>query len=613
MIKDSVKENELDRVVIACCSPRMHEITFQNAVEEGGMNPFCLEIANIREHCSWVHSKEPEKATAKARKLVKIAVAKARLLDPLDKSFLKVTKSALVIGGGIAGIQTALDIADQGIKVYLVESSPSIGGRMAQLDKTFPTLDCSACILTPKMMEVGNHPKIELLSYSEVDDVSGNPGNFEVKVRKKSRFVKEDLCVGCGLCAEECRLAGKVTDDFNMGMGKRSAIYVPFPQAVPLKYTVDPEHCLFLTKGKCGKGPLCVEACDHDAIDFEMKDEFVEINVGSIIVATGFDLIDPEKMFEYGYSLSPNVITNLECERLLSASGPTQGKIIRPSDGAEPKSVTFILCVGSRDEQCSPFCCRIGCMSALKQGYLLKDHVGEDLEINICFNDIRAFGRGYEEFYRRVRGLKMNMIRGRPSEVNVLDDGGLYYEVYDEATKKLLEVKSDMIVLVPSLVPRAGIEDLANLLKLSLGADGFFLEAHPKLRPLDTTNTGIFIAGCCQAPKDIPDTVAQASGAAARACTLLSKDEVELDPRKSEVIDENCDGCAYCIDPCPYNALTLIEFMKNGQVKKTVDANEALCQGCGVCQATCPKEGIVVKGFKMEQLKEMANAALEEN
>jgi len=384
LIKDSIKKHKLDGVVIACCSPRMHEHTFRGVVEAGGVNAFNLEIANIREQCSWAHE-DKTRATANAIAMVRGAVAKAKLLESLQPSKISVTPEALVIGGGITGIQSALDLAEQGHKVYLVEKTPSIGGRMAQLDKTFPTLDCSGCILTPKMMEAANHPNVELLTYSEVTSVEGSIGNYTVKVTKKARFVDMDKCTGCGDCVEACRMKGHVSSEFDMGMGKRSAIYMPFPQAIPLRCTIDKDSCLMTTRGKCGTGPLCVEACGPKAIDFKQKDEELELKVGSIIVATGYDVMDSSSLHEYGYSRSDDVITTLEMERLISSSGPTEGEILRPSNKVKPKSITFILCVGSRDETECTWCCRIGCMSALKQVYLLKEKLGDEVEMNVCY------------------------------------------------------------------------------------------------------------------------------------------------------------------------------------------------------------------------------------
>jgi len=603
LIKDAIKEFKLNAVVIASCSPRMHEHTFRRVASDGGVNPYQVECANIREQCSWAHSDKGQ-ATEKAKALVRSAVAKARFLEPLTPSMIKVVPEALVIGGGIAGIQSALDLANDGFKVHLVERDPSIGGHMAQLDKTFPTLDCSSCILTPKMTEVANHKNIELLSYSEVIGLEGSIGNYKVKIRKKPRYVDIDKCTGCGDCASACRLKDRITSEFDQGIGKRGAAYMPFPQAVPLKYVIDGKKCLWLTKGKCGDEPLCKKACVQGAVNFNQKEEIIERNVGAIIVATGYDLLDPTAVYEYGYDVSPDVITTLEMERLISSSGPTKGEILRPSNQQKPKSVTFILCVGSRDETECTWCCRIGCMTALKQVYLLKEKLGEDAEINVCYNDLRSFGKGYEEFYRKVRGLHTNMFRGIPSEVRPMKDG-LRIDIFDTTTSKLFEIKADMIVLVPAMIPRVDTTEVSRLLHLTLSGDGFFLEAHPKLRPVDTFVNGIFIAGCCQGPKDIQDTVSQASGAASRAATILSQEELEIDPIIAAVDEDLCSGCGICVSVCPYNAIERIEEDVNGKKVIHVKVNEGLCQGCGTCVSACPSGAIQQRGFKDTQLLPM--------
>ena len=600
LIKDSIKKHKLDGIVIACCSPRMHEHTFRGVVEAGGVNGFNLEIANIREQCSWVHE-DKARATEKAKVLIRGAVAKARLLEPLEPSKVSVTPTAVVIGGGIAGIQASLDLAEEGHKVYLVEKTPSIGGRMAQLDKTFPTLDCSGCILTPKMMEVANHPNIELLTYSEVIGIEGSIGNYKVKIKKKPRYVDLEKCTGCGDCVDACRLKGRVVSEFDMGMGKRSAIYMPFPQAIPLKCTVDSDHCLMITRGKCGTGPLCVEACEADAIDFKQKEEEIEVDVGAILVATGYDVMDPSNLYECGYARSDDVITTLEMERLISSSGPTGGEIVCPSNNEKPSSITFVLCVGSRDETECTWCCRIGCMSALKQVYLLKEKLGDDVEINVCYTDIRSFGKGYEEFYRNIRGLKTNFFRGRPSEIRNVDDH-LKMDIFDTTTNKLFEIITDLVVLVPALVPRADADEFARILRISQSGDGFFLEAHPKLRPMDTFTGGIFIAGCCQGPKDIQDTVSMASGAAARAANILSKKELESEPLVSCVDEEICSGCSVCVSVCAYSA---IEIVKEGNGESHAKVNEALCKGCGACVGACPSGAMQQRGFKDKQILPM--------
>jgi heterodisulfide reductase subunit A len=597
LIQDSIEEFDLEGVIVASCSPRMHEHTFRKVAEDGGLNPYNVEITNIREQCSWAHE-DPVEATEKAKKLIGAAVSKASLLESLEKSRTPVVHEALVIGGGIAGIQAALDIADDGFRVTLVEKEPTIGGRMAQLDKTFPTLDCSSCILTPKMMEVQNHPLIDLLTYSEVESVDGSVGNYKVKIKKKARYVDTNKCTGCGDCATACRLAGHVPDPFNMNMGKRAAAYIPFPQAIPLKATIDPDHCLMLRFGKCGDGPLCQGACEPVAIDFSQEDEEIEINVGSIVVATGYDILDGNRLHEYGYTRTPDVITTMELERLISSSGPTAGNVVLPSSGEAPGSITFILCAGSRDENECTWCCRIGCMSALKHVYLLREKLECDTEINVCYTDIRSFGKGYEEFYRNIRGKSVNFFRGRPSEVRVNTDG-MTIDVFDTTTNKLFEIGTELVVLVPALVPRADSEEFSRVLGLSRSGDGFLLEAHPKLRPMDTFVNGIFLAGTCQGPKDISDTVSQASGAASRAAGILTKEELENDPLIAWVDPDVCVGCGVCVEVCAYSARELNDR------KGIAEVDEALCTGCGACIAACPSNACTHKNYTKQQLVRM--------
>jgi len=553
-----------------------------------GLNPYCLEMANIREQCSWVHT-DREQATKKAAALIAGAVARAQYLEPLSKKEVEVTPQALVIGGGIAGIQAALEIADKGFKTYVVEKTPSIGGRMAQLDKTFPTLDCSACILTPKMVDVARHPNIELLTYSEVVNVDGYIGNFKVKVKKKPRYVDEEKCVGCGLCAEACRLKGRIPNEFDVNMSKKSAIYVPFPQAVPLKYTVDPEHCLMLKVGKCGKSPSCQVACERGAITFDQKEEIMEIDVGTIVVATGFDLFDPHKKPEYGYN-GATVITGLEFERLVNASGPTGGHI--EIEGKEPKRVVFIQCVGSRDKEGNKYCSRVCCMYTAKHAHLVREKI-PDAELTVYYTDVRAFGKGFEEFYNRVQA------EGVVYRRRELDDP---IEVVNRKDKPVVKAKghpdiaADLVVLATGIVPRADIKEVVRLLNINQSADGFLLEAHPKLRPVDTFTDGIFLAGCCQSPKDIPDTVAQASAAAVRAAAPLARGTVEVEAIFA-VIDENiCAGCRVCEKLCTYSALTF------DTEKKVMTVNDVVCKGCGLCSSACPSGAISMNHFTTEQM-----------
>jgi heterodisulfide reductase subunit A len=594
LIKNDIKERGLNRVVVASCSPRMHEPTFRNACEDAGLNPYCFEMANLREQCAWVHL-DRDKATEKAKDLVASAVSKAALLEPLERKKVGVIPRALVIGGGVAGIYAALEIADKGFETYLVEKEPSIGGHMAQLDKTFPTLDCSACILTPKMVEVERHKNIQLSTYSEVKEVNGYIGNYKVKIRKRPRYVDEHKCTGCGECANACLLRGRVQNEFDAGLGKRGAIYVPFPQAVPLIYTVDANRCIYLTKGKCGKYPACKEACPADAIDFEQHEEEIEIEVGTIVVATGYELLDPSEKPAYGYKYD-EVLTGLEFERLSVASGPTGGKII--INGKEPKEVVFISCVGSRSrkEGEHEYCSRVCCMYIAKQAHLIREKI-PDAKVKVIYNDVRAYGKGFEEFYNRAMEEGVEYIRKEledPIEVVKRNEEEKKVVVRTICERKEMETEADLVVLANAIVPRKDADELAKILKISRSADGFFLEAHPKLRPLDTFTDGIFIAGCCQSPKDIPDSVAQAVGAAIRASIPLMRGEVEIEPLVASINEAVCVGCGTCEAVCPFDALSLEEGVMR--------VNEVVCKGCGSCGSACPSGAISMVHFKDEQI-----------
>ena len=601
LIMNSIREHNLNRVVVASCSPRMHEQTFRKVLENSGLNPYLFEMANIREHCSWVHMYEFEKATEKAKALVASAIAKVQLAESLTSPEFKVIPSALVVGGGIAGIQASLDLANMGFKVYLVEREPSIGGHMAQLDKTFPTLDCSACILTPKMVDVSLHPNIILLTYSEVESVEGFIGNFTIKVRKKARYVDEKACIGCDVCAQKCPV--KIPNEFDLGLGMRKAIYIPFPQAVPAIYTIDKNNCLYFTKGVC---KVCEKFCPANAIRFSQKDETLEFKVGVIIIATGYDIYDAKRKPEYGYGLYKNVITGLEFERLVSSTGPTGGMILRPSDGKPPKRVAFIQCVGSRDANENLYCSRICCMASVKHAHQVKEKYPE-AETCIFYIDLRAFGKGYEEFLERSQREGIRLIRGRIAEITELETKNLLVRYEDTLRNQIMEAEFDMVVLATALIPRLDTVELQKMLKLSLGYDGFFIEAHPKLRPVETYVPGIYLCGAAQGPKDIPDTVAQASAAASQASIPLLAGKVTAEPLTAYLVEDYCGGCGICVAVCPYNSISLVKT-ENGKWKAEV--NEALCQGCGSCSAACPARAIIMRGYTEPQLLAQLEALL---
>ncbi|OYT50655.1 disulfide reductase [Candidatus Bathyarchaeota archaeon ex4484_135] len=603
LIKEDIEKGLIDRVVVAACSPRLHEPTFRRVLREAGLNPYLLEMANIREQCSWVHMREPKKATEKAKDIIRMTVAKARLLSPLQPVEVPARQEVLVIGGGIAGITAALDLANAGFRVYLVERAPSIGGHMAQLDKTFPTMDCSQCILTPRMVDVARHPNVQLFTNSEVVGVEGFAGNFKVKVLKKPYYVDLDKCTGCGLCVDFCPI--EVPSEFDVGMAPRKAIYIPFPQAIPHVAVIDPEHCLYFMKKKC---MVCEEVCQElaaGAIDFSQQPEEVELDVGTIIVATGYDLYDPTQDEEYGYGRYEDVITALQMERLLSASGPTRGEIVRPSDKEKPKKVAYIQCVGSRSLRPghASYCSRVCCMYAIKQALQLKEKY-PDIDVCIFYIDLRTFGRGYEEFYWRAQEHGVRFIRGKVAEIWRSRNGRLVVRAEDTLTGRVLEEEFDMVVLSAGLRPSKGTEELAALLKIPLGPDGFFLEAHPKLRPVDTVVDGIFVCGTATGPKDIVDTVAQAKAAASSAMALLSRGKIVIEPFVAAVDEDRCRGCGRCEEVCEFGAVAVEE--KDGRLVAHV--NEALCKGCGACSVRCPTGAIKVRNFRPEQIRAMVSS-----
>ncbi|RUQ31239.1 MAG: CoB--CoM heterodisulfide reductase iron-sulfur subunit A family protein [Candidatus Competibacteraceae bacterium] len=605
-IKQAIKDHQLEGVVVAACSPRMHEPTFRRAVTDAGMNAYLCEVANLREHCSWVHE-EADSTTEKAVDLVRLQLEKVKRNKPLQPIEVPITKTALVIGGGVAGIQAALDIADSGHKVILVERSPALGGHMAQLSETFPTLDCSQCILTPRMVDVSRHPNITLMTYSEVEHLDGFIGNFKATIRKRARKIDEELCTGCGECLQKCP-SKDISDGFNEGLTTRRAIYVPFTQAVPNIPVIDVENCRHYQKKKCDR---CVKACPTKAISFNQQDELIHVDVGAIVVATGYKVMSTEKFPEYGYGTYPDVITGLQFERYASASGPTQGVIKRPSDGKEPETVVFIACSGSRDAAKGvKYCSKICCMYTAKHAMLLK-HKNHNSKAYVFYMDIRAAGKNYDEFVRRaIEEDGVKYIRGRVSRVYE-EDGKLVVKGADTLLGgRPVEIKADLVVLATASLPNDGQSELAR--KLHVGCDeyGFLAEAHPKLKPVETNTAGIYLAGACQSPRDIPETVAQASAAAAKVAALLSRSHLTREPIVAEVnrrpapLHSDCTGCFLCESACPYRAIGQEEILdRDGIVIKTIaKINPGLCQGCGTCVATCRTKAIDLHGFSNEQI-----------
>ena len=604
MIIDAIKEYNLGGIVVCSCSPRMHEATFRKTAATAGLNPYMVEIANIREQCSWIH-KDKITATQKAVVLGRAALAKVNLNAPLKAGETPVTKRALVIGGGIAGIQTALDIAEAGFPVDIVEKNPTIGGKMTQIDKTFPTLDCAACILTPKMVDCAQNENIKIYSYSEVDSVSGFVGNFTVKIRKKARYVKEDICTGCGLCTEKCPQKN-VPDEFNLGLSKRRAIYIPFAQAVPKVATIDPNYCTMLKTGKCG---VCSKVCGVKAIDYTQKDEFVEEKYGAIVVATGFNPISVEKYDEFSYSKSPDVVTSLEYERLMNAAGPTSGTLLRPSDLTHPKTIVFVQCVGSRcnDERGKSYCSKICCMYTAKHAMLTREKY-PDTDVYVFYIDVRTPGKNFDEFYRRaVEEYGVHYIKGMVGKVIPHADGKLEVQASDLIANEQILVNADMVVLAAAIEPDKSARSIGTMLTASMDTNDFFTEAHPKLRPVESPTAGIFLSGACQGPKDIPETVAQASAAAAKVLGVLTKNSLKGNPCVAQPDEMMCNGCSQCEKVCPYGAITYADkeyrnFDRTMITRRVAQVNEAVCQGCGACTVTCPSGAMDLKGFSTKQI-----------
>jgi heterodisulfide reductase subunit A len=594
LIQEDIKKDKLDRVVVAACSPHLHERTFRKACRAAGVNPYLFQMANIREHVSWT-TEDKAAATDKAHAMVSGAVRRVAHHLPLEPMPVPVNPATLVVGGGIAGIQAALELADAGHPVYMVEREPSIGGHMAQFDKTFPTLDCAACILTPKMSDVGLHEDVTLISYAEVEEVTGFIGSFKVRIRKKARYVKEDACTGCGVCIEKCPQS-VVDDVFEAGLGYRKAIYRPFPQAVPKYPVIDREACTYFKTGKCR---ACQIFCTPNAVDFNQKDEMLHVDVGNIILATGYQLFDCRRVAQYGYGRLANVFTSLEFERLCNAAGPTNGRIVLRDGVTEPKSIAIVHCVGSRDRNYNEYCSAVCCMSALKFGHLALEKTSA--EVYSFYIDMRPLHKNYEEFYHRLLEEGMRFVRGRVAEVTDAarqpgEEGKLIVQFEDTLLGKQRRLPVDMVLLMGALEPRPDSKEVGLRFGLSCSQDGWFIERHPKLDPVATMTDGVFIAGTCQGPKDIPDSVSQGAAAAARIQGMISKRQVLIEPVVASILEERCSGCRICNTMCPFGAIDFVEKDKVSAI------NTAMCKGCGTCVAACPAGAITGAHYNNEQV-----------
>jgi len=595
VIKDAIKKHGLNRVVVASCTPRTHEPVFRTAVEEAGLNPYLFEMVNIREQCSFVHERHPERATEKAKDLIRMAVARARFLESLESMKERVADKALVIGGGLAGITAALNLARYGFQVYLLEKKPYLGGKIADLGRVFPTDDCATCIPCVEAYEPRRRclyslgfslpPNLTIHTSSEIEELTGYIGNFTAKIVKHLTYINVEHCISCGLCEDVCPI--EVPDNFNVG--KRKAVFLAFPQVYPHSYIIDREAC-----NHCGK---CVDICPTKAITLKDGAEEVELQVGTIIVATGYEEYDPSDIKEYGYGDYRNVITQLQLAKLLNHMGPTKGEVIRPSDKKRPKKVVMIQCVGSRDPDRSPYCSKICCMIALKHALAIKERHPQ-VDIEIIHKDIRLAGRNYEDYYRKAEDAGIGFTRGNVLRID--QNGKSQSLILNVKTFKGKEETSraDLVILTTGLVPSKETKELAHILGLSTGPDGFLKELHPKLAPVDTAIGGIYLCGCCQGPKDIPETVAQACAAASRAAIPMAKKEVTIEAMYSMVDEEKCIGCGLCELICPFKAIK-VEETEKGRKAKVIAAS---CKGCGACGAGCPEKAITMRHFTNDQL-----------
>ena len=587
IIKNDILELGLNRVVVAACTPKIHEPTYRAVLVEAGLSPYYFQMVNLREHCSFVHANDKKNATKKAIRLVQAGINRARELESVPRKKIPVKRAALVIGAGIAGMNAALDLANQGINVYLIEKEPTIGGKMAQLDRIYPTDDCGIWVLAPIMVNTYKHPNINLYTYSDIIEFNGIPGNYKCTIRKNPRYVDESKCTGCGLCTTKCPI--KIPNDFDRGIGDRGAIYIPFPQAVPNYAVIDKTVCI-----DCKN---CQTICPAEAVDFDQEPEYIDINVGAVIIATGYDEYPIMETNDFNYGISPDVITQIELERILSPIGPTDGHIYRISDGQIPNTIVMIQCVGSRSVKELPYCSAVCCNVALKNAQLLKQEYPE-MDVILFYIDIRTSDKGNEEYYRRIRDLGIRMIRGKVGEiVEDPDTKKLIIRAFSSLTGEIIKVNADLVVLSTGMIPSKGTAEIINVIGLGPGPNGFLTEIHGCLSPQETTNMGIYICGCAAGPKNIPYSVSTALAAASKVATLLSHDTINQELIIAEVENNLCMGCHRCEKVCYYEAI------KVGEDNVAI-VDDLKCKGCGVCVTSCPARAIDLKYYRDKQFIE---------
>jgi heterodisulfide reductase subunit A len=616
-IIDSIKDKKVNRVVVAESLTKISDINIAQAVENAGLNPYLVEVIDIKDHCVWPHQTKPKEATEKAKAMLLAAIERAKLLEPIEKLEFPAKKSALIIGGGIAGMQTAVDLADLGFEVNLIEKQPFLGGLSARVGRFFPTDDCAICIQPPSSdVKTITHtsrkcvyrsgfseiPNLNILTNCKVVAVEGVPGNYKVTIEKKPRYVDADKCVACAKCVSVCPV--ETPDEYNANLSKRKAIYINVPTVHPQVYVIDEDACKF---HDCAK---CVEVCPTSAIDLDQKTEQITLNVGSIVVATGFREFDTSVIKEYHYDDYPDVITNLELARMIDGFGPTGGAIVRPSDGKPAKKIVFIQCAGSRDRRYNPYCSGICCMISLKNASLIKE-ANPDAEVSICYIDIRTTGREHEYYYERAREMGIKFVKGRPTEIYADEEKDkLIVDVEDALLKRFLDLEADLVVLASAMVPAEGTKELAEILGLDLEADGFFKEYNAKLRPTETKQRGIFLCGGATFPKDAPTASLHAHSAAMKATKFLTSGKIVKDQRTAVINEDYCGDCEFCPVTCPYGAISLEPTTEDHFVARV---NDLLCEGCGVCVGTCPLNAIELRHSRPDQMKAQMNALMSVN